>query len=879
MNSRKSYLIGGLAAALLLAAVTVPTHAEERRFTFADAVPNDVFLFAAEQHNPEREFLDCYWDEVFDALVQCGVGEDLLKLIGSFLDADQIAEVERLKQRASELLAGVDWEQLVGREMAFAERLRPPVQTPGGGINMGPPDMVWLFRGSGEGADQNFAGLVAILDSVVEEINRAIGEEMLVVEKTQALGVQVAAVNLFAQLPGAPPMLVSVVQREEVVLIAMGEQMLADVLGLLNGSSSKQALADDPRFKAAFAQLPPAEDSMMFFNMQALLKPLGDLAELGIAAAGSPHDYYNNTGKSAEANELSGQALAAYQQGDFKQALALVKQAHEAAPNDSLVLYNLACFSALVGETDEALTWLDKAVDAGFHAPDKIAVDSDLESLRGDPRYEAALAKAAKLATPHFAADVILNSVKSGEAHELNMQAWEAYEEQDYEKALELVEQAYELAPQDSRVLYYLACFHALLGHEDKALDFLEDAVAGGFYSPRQIAKDPDLKNIRGDERYEAALAAAKKNAAQAGEKKAAGKVEVIKQLTDRLMNAVGILDYVAVVESTDGFSVQTESVAVLVPDARERPIYPVFCKADQLTDFDRFLPAETMSFSVSGGIDLGELYTFLEDSFLVAGPFGEELLAQWEEIQTEIGLDVRKDILDWIDGGYVSVTLEGDEGSVWLIKVTDEQVAREKITAALEFLSKNLTEAVAKDPSLAMLAMLSIRTSPVQHERLEGFEHLHFGMSPEPMVWGVAEGHLIFGTSDDVVALCLATADGAHAGIRENQRAMSEAIVPAGPFTSVTLTDQRKLGEELAMGIGMVSMVSGMMTMAIPDPEIRPVISKIAGMLAKLTPVVRKIDFYKSTANHTTFDGQAWHTHMVTHYVSPAERAAEELQ
>ena len=49
--------------------------------------------------------------------------------------------------------------------------------------------------------------------------------------------------------------------------------------------------------------------------------------------------------------------------------------------------------------------------------------------------------------------------------------------------------------------------------------------------------------------------------------------------------------------------------------------------------------------------------------------------------------------------------------------------------------------------------------------------------------------------------------------------------------------------------------------------------------MLAKLTPVVRKIDFYKSTATCTTFDGHSWHTQTVTHYVSPAERAGAETQ
>jgi hypothetical protein len=57
-------------------------------------------------------------------------------------------------------------------------------------------------------------------------------------------------------------------------------------------------------------------------------------------------------------------------------------------------------------------------------------------------------------------------------------------------------------------------------------------------------------------------------------------------------------------------------------------------------------------------------------------------------------------------------------------------------------------------------------------------------------------------------------------------------------------------------------------------DPEIRPILAKIMGMLGKLTPVLGKIDFYKSTAACTTFDGRVWLTREVTHYVDPSERA-----
>jgi hypothetical protein len=209
------------------------------------------------------------------------------------------------------------------------------------------------------------------------------------------------------------------------------------------------------------------------------------------------------------------------------------------------------------------------------------------------------------------------------------------------------------------------------------------------------------------------------------------------------------------------------------------------------------------------------------------------------------------------------------------MIKVTNEQIAREKVAAAIEFFSTKVGELVAKNPALAGLAMLSVQTSPVETEGLEGFENLYFPMSPEPAVWGVTDGYLIFGSSADAVGLCLATARGEHPNIRENARAMSEALVPTGSFASVALIDRRNLGKELATGIGIASMVTGMFGAFIPEPEARPIIAKFSGILNKLAPVARKIDFYKSTASHTTFDGQTWRTHGVTHYFSPAERAA----
>ncbi len=83
-------------------------------------------------------------------------------------------------------------------------------------------------------------------------------------------------------------------------------------------------------------------------------------------------------------------------------------------------------------------------------------------------------------------------------------------------------------------------------------------------------------------------------------------------------------------------------------------------------------------------------------------------------------------------------------------------------------------------------------------------------------------------------------------------------------------------VGIATAPGTAGVSMMGGMASMMIPKPEVRQAVTHCLGIVAKIAPVVRKVDFYKSTASYTTFDGRAWHTLSVTHYVSPKDRVVE---
>ncbi|MCB9898686.1 MAG: tetratricopeptide repeat protein [Planctomycetes bacterium] len=67
-------------------------------------------------------------------------------------------------------------------------------------------------------------------------------------------------------------------------------------------------------------------------------------------------------------------------------ARALIHPGHPLRTNAT---YNMACAYALTGHTERALQWLERARQAGFRNPGLLASDTDLASLRDDPRFTA----------------------------------------------------------------------------------------------------------------------------------------------------------------------------------------------------------------------------------------------------------------------------------------------------------------------------------------------------------------------------------------------------------------------------------------------------------------------------------------------------------
>ena len=142
------------------------------------------------------------------------------------------------------------------------------------------------------------------------------------------------------------------------------------------------------------------------------------------ACAVRPEDYqapgllalaYDGMGRQAESAAARGQALrlverhlelnpddvrALYmgamhllQAGQEQRGLAWARRAQTLDPEDSLLMYNLACFYALQGHAEDALDCLEKSIQSGFGHREWIENDADLVSVRLLPRFQELMRK------------------------------------------------------------------------------------------------------------------------------------------------------------------------------------------------------------------------------------------------------------------------------------------------------------------------------------------------------------------------------------------------------------------------------------------------------------------------------------------------------
>jgi tetratricopeptide (TPR) repeat protein len=79
--------------------------------------------------------------------------------------------------------------------------------------------------------------------------------------------------------------------------------------------------------------------------------------------------------------------------GRYPDGLKIDEQLAHLRPDDSLVLYNLACSYSLTDQVGEALAALEKALSLGYRDFKWLAEDPDLRKVRCHPQFQKIRAK------------------------------------------------------------------------------------------------------------------------------------------------------------------------------------------------------------------------------------------------------------------------------------------------------------------------------------------------------------------------------------------------------------------------------------------------------------------------------------------------------
>jgi beta-lactamase regulating signal transducer with metallopeptidase domain/tetratricopeptide (TPR) repeat protein len=203
--------------------------------------------------------------------------------------------------------------------------------------------------------------------------------------------------------------------------------------------------------------------------------------------------------------DMYAEAMDLHRAGDYQAAIAAFEKVLESGYRTDAASYNIACGHARLGHSDEALAWLQRAVDEGFAIGDYLEDDDDLASLRSDSRFQRF---AEENADVDESAAMLRRLEKLRAASSTDADAWadvgsDLHSDGQHAAAAEAYARAAALEPGSDTVLYNLACARSLAGDENGALDALEQSIEAGYADAEHMREDSDLDPIRDAQRYQ----------------------------------------------------------------------------------------------------------------------------------------------------------------------------------------------------------------------------------------------------------------------------------------------------------------------------------------------------------------------------------------
>lgn len=232
----------------------------------------------------------------------------------------------------------------------------------------------------------------------------------------------------------------------------------------------------------------------------AAAEPAYEIDAAAPAAGTSAPEYYladnNDDGRSGR--EWYSRASDLYNNRRFERAGEAYENAAARGYKRGTALYNAGCSYALADQTGRAIDALRASFDEGFDRPDLFAEDSDLNSLRGDPRFKDLLDDVMSSGTAEASRRSAtrdydrLAKQKDVDEGDWNSVGIELLRSGDYEAAANAFDKEY-LVSKDEDALYNKACARSLAGKKDEALKLVEQSINSGAVNADHLQEDPDL--------------------------------------------------------------------------------------------------------------------------------------------------------------------------------------------------------------------------------------------------------------------------------------------------------------------------------------------------------------------------------------------------
>ena len=257
------------------------------------------------------------------------------------------------------------------------------------------------------------------------------------------------------------------------------------------------------------------------------------------------------------------------------------------------------------------------------------------------------------------------------------------------------------------------------------------------------------------------------KNGTQGEKTEKTERLEILDAL-NKVLDRCDVVDYVLETREMDGRRELRHTMTRLQEKKKKCTLARCFLERKAFQKFDRYIPAEATAFSLSTSVDLAGMYDFLLDVVKNDVPDGPAHLAKWDGLLASVGFEPKRDLFGWWSGEMITVEMPpavvtpmGGADSVLMIRVKNPQLAREKIDAAIDFVS-GLAQAQGQT--------LMIGPADVKAEGFRQITHPMLMMVMRPVI-GVKDEWLMIGSSSAAINKCLDVAAGKAASIATNER------------------------------------------------------------------------------------------------------------